>query len=133
MPQWTLSKCLTQKNLKLFLNFFVEAEIKDDMLALVFEANKIGTFLVKKKQVDWLKQAPFKIKSCLQFGWDECGKMHIGKRHNIYLYLCPDLKIETWVEVVENQDGKHFLKDKHLGKEAMKKVLNKKIFKMHIH
>ena len=50
--------------------------------------------------------------------------MHIGKRHNIY--LCPDLKIDVWDEVVENQDGKHFLKDKHLGKEAMKKVLNKK-------
>ena len=81
--------------------------------------------------MDWLRQEPFKIKSCLQFGWYKCGQMHIGKWHNIY--LCPDLKIDALAEVVENHDGKHCLKDKHIGKGAIRKVLNKKIFKMHIH
>ena len=61
---------------------------------------------------------------CLQFGRDKCVKMHIGKRHNSD--ICPELKIDAWDEVVENHDGKQYLQDKHIGKEAMKNVLNKK-------
>ena len=61
---------------------------------------------------------------CIQFGRDKCVKMHIGKRHNSD--ICPELKIDAWDEVVENHDGKQYLQDKHIGKEAMKNVLNKK-------
>ena len=44
------------EELETVLKFFFEAEIIDDMLALVFEANEIRTFLVKKnKWIDWDK------------------------------------------------------------------------------
>ena len=58
---------------------------------------------------------------CLQFGRDKCVKMHIGKRHNSD--ICHELTIDARDEVVKKKhDGKQYLQDKYIGKEAMENV-----------
>ena len=61
---------------------------------------------------------------CLQFGRDKCVKMHIGKRHNSD--ICPEVKVDTWDEVVINHEGKHEVQDQYIGREALKSVKDKK-------
>ena len=182
------------EELETVLNSFYEAGIKDDMLGLVYEANKSVTFAVKTPsgltskrtirnkimqgdvmsplvssnmvddnitkmamatqnfymyknkvsippllmQDDTLAISTCGNKTrqmvellntctnimCLQFGRDKCVKMHIGKRHN--LDICPEVKVDTWDEVIIKHEGKHEVKDQYIGREAMKSVKDKK-------
>ena len=59
----------------------------------------------------------------LQFGNEECVKMHIGKTHNIdYSYLT----IDSWKEEIsENLNGRKVQTDKYDRKTVMEKVIEK--------
>ena len=50
--------------------------------------------------------------------------MHIGKRHN--LDICPEVKVDTWDEVIIKHEGKHEVQEQYIGREAMKSVKDKK-------
>ena len=61
----------------------------------------------------------------LQFGKDKCIKMHIGRKHNIY--ICSDCHVDAWVDkLVVGEDGQEYLKDEYFGRVPMKNAYEKK-------
>ena len=52
----------------------------------------------------------------LQFGYDKCEKVYIGKTHN--KDICPDLSVDSWKEQIsENENGKLEMKDIYDGRK----------------
>ena len=178
------------------LNAIFDAGIQDDMLALIYEANKITHFAVKTpngitetRQIEnkilqgdvlapllssnmvdkhiglpavnsgnvylykgqvvipplTMQDDTLGISKCgylskkmnnfintrtnimgLQFGSDKCQKMHIRNKHK-NLDICVDLEVDVWKdEIVTDNQGNNSLVDKHIGKEVMQEVSEKK-------
>ena len=57
----------------------------------------------------------------LQFGYEKCVKMHIGKECN--KIMCSNMTVDAWKEELQiGEEGKKVLKDKFVGRELMKNV-----------
>ena len=92
--------------------------MQDDTLGVSvcgFKSKKMNNFLNTRTKI-----------MGLQFGSEKCEKMHIGKKH-VNSDICVDSEVDVWEDkLVVNENGQHFLIDKHIGKEKMKNVSFKK-------